>query len=117
MANNQYVDGRKGSSPGGGKGSSGPAGKGSSPGGGKGQSGPAANRKEAIFLGSSSKEAGIILRASVEAFGPVGETTLTLTVNWPATSVVEVSPDADSPADPVATRNPGEGPNIEGPAT
>jgi hypothetical protein len=43
--------------------------------------------KEAIFLGGSSREAGIIIRASVEAFGPIGDTNLTVTVNWPAGSV------------------------------
>jgi hypothetical protein len=37
-----------------------------------------------VFLGGSSREAGVVVRATVESFGPVGETELHVTVKWPA---------------------------------
>jgi hypothetical protein len=53
-------------------------------------------KKDAIFLGGSAREAGVIIRASVEAFGPIGDTNLTVTVNWPAGSVgATEAPDED----------------------
>ena len=45
-------------------------------------------RNSGVFQGSSSREAGVIVRATVEAFGPVGDTELNVTVKWPAGSYV-----------------------------
>jgi Clostripain family len=55
--------------------------------------------KERIFAGSSSREAGVIVRASVEAFGPVGDTSLTITVNWPAGNVGPLDEETDEDED------------------
>ena len=37
-----------------------------------------------VFLGGSSREAGVVVRATVESFGPVGETELQVNIKWPA---------------------------------
>jgi cysteine peptidase C11 family protein len=37
-----------------------------------------------VFLRGSSREAGVVVRATVESFGPVGDTELQVTVKWPA---------------------------------
>jgi len=37
-----------------------------------------------VFLGGSSREAGVVVRATVESYGPVGETELQVNVKWPA---------------------------------
>ena len=70
--------------------------------------------KERIFVGSSSREAGVVIRASVEAFGPVGDTNLTVTVNWPAGNIGPIDrapggdddePDPESKEEPGTTSN------------
>jgi hypothetical protein len=66
--------------------------------------------KERIFVGSSSREAGVVVRASVEAFGPVGDTSLTITVNWPAGNVgpIDEGPDdGDDGSEPKPKQEPG----------
>jgi len=37
-----------------------------------------------VFLAGPAREAGVVVRATVEAFGPVGDTELQVTVKWPA---------------------------------
>jgi len=37
-----------------------------------------------VFLGGSSRETGVVVRATVESFGLVGETELNVSVKWPA---------------------------------
>ena len=37
-----------------------------------------------VFLNGSAREAGVVVRATVESFGPVGDTELQVTVKWPA---------------------------------
>jgi hypothetical protein len=58
-------------------------------------------------VGTSSREAGVIVRASVEAFGAVGDTELTVHVKWPAATLgtVETAPSnqAGGPAQPSQT--------------
>lgn len=46
-----------------------------------------AGEGQGVFGTASSREAGIVVRASVEAFGPVGDTDLTVNVKWPAASI------------------------------
>ena len=71
-----------------------------------------------MFGYGSSREAGVIVRATVEAFGPVGDTELTVHVKWPAGStgmqrIVEqlaASPEEEStkplPDGALSARNP-----------
>jgi hypothetical protein len=39
-----------------------------------------------VFGNRSSRETGVVVRATVESFGPVGDTELTVNVKWPAGS-------------------------------
>jgi hypothetical protein len=57
-----------------------------------------------VFGTSSSREAGVVIRASVEAYGPVGDTDLTINVRWPAASF------GFAPFAPSATANSSGGP-------
>jgi len=37
-----------------------------------------------VFAGGPSRETGVVVRATVESYGPVGETELQVNVKWPA---------------------------------
>jgi hypothetical protein len=37
-----------------------------------------------VFGDGSSRETGVVVRATVESFGPMGDTELTVTMKWPA---------------------------------
>ena len=50
-----------------------------------------------VFTTASSGAAGIVLRATVESFGPAGDTELHLTVKWPASTLGAVQMGAISP--------------------
>jgi hypothetical protein len=49
------------------------------------------SRKEKTFIDAgTSGVAGVVLRATVETFGPVGDAELHLTVKWPAAALAAV---------------------------
>ena len=62
-----------------------------------------------VFLNGSSRAAGVVVRATVESFGPVGETELNVTVKWPAGG------NSSPVVEPVrrAVRPPGAAPNVK----
>jgi hypothetical protein len=45
---------------------------------------PASAGEGRVFLGGSSRESGVVVRATVESYGPVGETELQVNIKWPA---------------------------------
>jgi hypothetical protein len=55
----------------------------------EGRQPPFEGRQEAsvggrVFVGGSSRETGVVVRATVESFGQVGETELNVSIKWPA---------------------------------
>jgi hypothetical protein len=51
------------------------------------EKGPGGGNAQSLFSTVSSGAAGIVLRATVESFGPAGDAELHLTVKWPAASL------------------------------
>jgi hypothetical protein len=72
-------------------------------------------RQRGVFGNGSSREAGIVVRATVEAFGPVGDTELVVNVKWPAGSIgyVPATPGAAANKANMAADGPSPGGGVE----
>lgn len=60
------------------------------------QTGKHSDGKERVLLGTmTSGAAGVVLRATVETFGPAGDAELHLSVKWPAAALAEAQRGSD----------------------
>jgi hypothetical protein len=62
----------------------------------EGPTGKRSHEKERVLLGTmTSGAAGVVLRATVETFGPAGDAELHFSVKWPATALAEAQHGSD----------------------